>query len=163
MKRNISIAILIVFTLSLIACGAQSSTTDNIMNIPTDKIASILLYSEGTSTEVAADSEEFLSLTATISENEEKSTIIDGGLGIDMAGINAADYSEYSKKEAVNIYIISFSDMQQITYGEYDSKKANITGIFIIPEKGYFGTIIKNSDTGDISYATFMNLEEDIF
>lgn len=163
MKRNISIAILIIFILSLVACGAKSSGTETIMNVSTDKIASILMYSGGTVSEVAAYSQEFLSLTATISENEDKSSIIDGGLGIDMSGINAADYSEYSKKEAVNIYIISFTDMQQITYGEYDSKKANITGIFIIPEKGYFGTIIKNSDTGDISYATFMNLEEDIF
>ena len=161
--RKAFLVILMSYILLLTGCNTNSSEPDKLMDVSMNTIDSIVLYSDGKSTELSSSSDEFLSLATIINENEDNVGIIDGGLGADMAGADVSEYSEYSAKENCKIYIITFTQAQQISYGEYNSSNANITGIFIVPEKQYFGTIIKDTESGNISYATFMNAENDIF
>ena len=164
MKKNIISVLLVSFVFIFSGCSKSSdSSVSVIMNVPIDKVGSIDLYSGGQYSELSNDSRDYKKLLELLRDNESDAGLIDGGLGIDMADVQAEGYDSFSKKENIRVYIFNFSEKQHVKYNDYVYDSDNVTGVFVVPEKNYFGYIIQSADSGNISYATFMSDNKAMF
>lgn len=164
MKKSIILLLLVLFVFGVSGCSKSSASGISvIMNVSTDEIESIDLYANGERSELSKDSEDFVKLLKLIQDNENKSGIIDGGIGIDMSEAQAEDYGEFSQKENARVYVVNFTTKQNVKYNDYTNDSDDITGVFVVPEKNYFGYIIQSPDTGNITYSTFMSEDGNMF
>ncbi len=177
MNKCIAVILLALIMLYTFGCGkdvpdmekgteinGQSENEDlMIMNVSLDKVEKITLYSEGVEKEIAKDSKLFLDIAQIIESNEELVAIIDGGVILSLHGIGDGDYVKLSTKYECDVYVIDLSEETNIEYAEYKSKDNPAISIFIIPQYGEFGIVVRNNELSNVAYTTLANVEKNIF
>lgn len=169
MKKLWGIILLIMVIFCAFGCdkNVPNSEEENeiieIMNISLENIDKITLYSKGTEQNIAKDSEELLDIAEQIELYEERLGLIDGGAMLSMSELGDGNYAQLSTTIECDIYIIDLPEGTQIEYADYNSNEHSAVALFVIPQKGEFGVVLRDKETNDFAYATFAYTEKNIF
>lgn len=164
-KKIFAISMIVCMLFLLVGCSKKTGSNNTLMGVSTDKVKTIELYDGGEKKELSKDSEEFSKIVDIIGSIEDKAGIIDGGFSLEFRLEYKNDYALYSKDKNSKLYAIWFDDTVNVKYGTkfpYERTDSDVAGILVMPDKNWFGCIIKESD-GEYVYATFANLEEEPF
>lgn len=177
MNKLITVILLALIMLYTIGCGKDvtdmgkgtetNKQSENevsmIMNISLNKVEKITLYSEGAEKEIAKDSKSFHDIAQIIESNEELVAIIDGGVMLSLHEMGDGNYVKLSTEYECDVYVIELLEEMHVEYADYKSKDNPVIAVFIIPQCGEFGVVVRNNELGDVSYTTLANVEENIF